>query len=205
VTLHDFSLLCGTLGVILNVWATLAQFQRVRTLGTEGIALATWLLFVLMGLFWIGYGLHEHAPLIILGSLLIWPFQVAIVFRLAFWRQRVVCAQSLALFLLGSLAPMMFWGWSGGILGTGVVMVINRWPQMSSLLRRPDATGVSAVTWLMGVAGSSVWTSYYIADRDIAATWTNAITGVMNLGVLVLVIWRHRQMHQQEIARDIFG
>ncbi|HEV7957942.1 MAG TPA: hypothetical protein VGP11_00625, partial [Acidimicrobiales bacterium] len=51
----------GWIALLLGVGSTVAQFERVRRLGTDGVSIATWTLFVLMSVFWICYGVAVHS------------------------------------------------------------------------------------------------------------------------------------------------
>ena len=75
--------------VTAGTLSTVAQYRRVIATGIEGVSSATWLLFTLIGGFWIAYGsLSAHSLAVVMGSLLVWPLQLALVFRLAPWRHR---------------------------------------------------------------------------------------------------------------------
>ena len=90
----------GWLAVVSGVVGTSYQLRRVRTLGVEGVSLATWVLFVYMGCFWITYGVVARSAEVVLGSLLILPMQLSILFRLAPWRRWAVPARALGYFVL---------------------------------------------------------------------------------------------------------
>ena len=124
-----------------------AQYRRVNVQGIEGVSLATWLLFSLIGGFWIFYGaLSAHSPAVVLGSLLCWPLQLAIVFRLSPWRHRRGSIQAVALFLSCCVAPGFVGGWSACVYGTGLAMTLLRVPQFLALVRSRDASGVSSAS-----------------------------------------------------------
>ena len=58
MTWHSITISMGWLAVASGVVGTSYQLRRVRTLGVEGVSLATWVLFVYMGCFWITYGIR---------------------------------------------------------------------------------------------------------------------------------------------------
>lgn len=204
MTLHAFSLVCGWVGVSLGLWGTFAQFQRARTIGVEGVSLATWVLFILMGSFWMSYGLAEGNWLIFLGSGIIWPLQWSVVWRLKPWQHWRVVTRSAAVVLTLSYLPIFVWGWSGGVAGTGIVMLANRWPQLIELIQQDDASGVSTTTWATGFVGSCVWTAYYFGAKLHAAMWSNIFTGLMNFANMAMTIKRHRQAKMKLIAEEVF-
>src|SRR5665213_2306022 len=87
MTWHSITISMGWLAVASGVVGTSYQLRRVRALGIEGVSLATWVLFVYMGGFWITYGFAAHSAEVVLGSALILPIQLSILFRLAPWRR----------------------------------------------------------------------------------------------------------------------
>ncbi|NNN00863.1 MAG: hypothetical protein HKL86_03415 [Acidimicrobiaceae bacterium] len=205
MTDHTMAIDLGWTAVALGLSGTLAQFNRVRRLGVEGVSLATWLLFVMMGCFWISYGVVAHSWEITIGSLIILPLQSSIVFRLQPWKSPRVVAQALAFFVVCCVAPTMAWGWVGGVYGTGVAMTINRGPQIVELIRQEDASGVSATSWLLAVLGSICWVTYYQNVHLWAALVSTAFAGLANLSIALLAIWRHRQARQRLIGDVVFA
>ena len=191
----------GWLAVASGVVGTSYQLRRVRTLGIEGVSLATWVLFVYMGCFWITYGFAAHSVEVVLGSALILPLQLSILFRLAPWRRWAVPARALGYFVVCCVMPTILWGWAGGVFGTGVAMSINRAPQLIELIRHPDASGVSATSWFIGAFGCSMWILYYTGVHLWAALTATAFAGLANLAIALLATWRHGQARQIMIAR----
>ncbi len=112
----------GWLAVASGVVGTSYQLRRVRARGVEGVSLATWVLFVYMGCFWITYGFAARSAEVVLGSALILPIQLSILYRLAPWRRWAVPLRALGYFVLCCVAPTVLWGWAGGVFGTGVAM-----------------------------------------------------------------------------------
>ncbi|MFI5035132.1 MAG: hypothetical protein ACHQFZ_02880 [Acidimicrobiales bacterium] len=183
----------GWLAVLAGVVGTYAQFRRVSTLGVAGVSLATWSLFALMGCFWISYGFAAHSAQVTAGSLIILPMQAAIVYRLRPWERWGVLVRALGAFVACCVVPTVLLGWAGGVYGTGVAMTINRLPQLLELVRHPDASGVSAGTWYLGVAGALCWVLYYTGAHLWAALVSTAVAGLANLVIALLTSWRHAQ------------
>ena len=199
---HDLAVTFGGAAVLFTVGGTFAQFRRATRLSIEGVSLATWTLFVFMGCFWISYGLDQHSAIIILGSLLTLPFQVAIVLRLKFWRRWPVVTRALSFSLVFCVLPTLVWGWPGGLYGIGVTMVVNRAPQLIELIRYPDATGVSVAMWFLGVAGALCWVIYYQNTRLWAALACTACAGLASLSIALLATWRHRQARTRYLKKE---
>jgi uncharacterized protein with PQ loop repeat len=202
MTYHHLAVTFGWVAVLLTVGGTAAQFRRVSRLSIEGVSLATWTLFVFMGCFWTAYGLDRHSAIIILGSMLTLPFQVAIVLRLKFWRRWLVVMRSLTFSLVLCALPVLVWGWPGGVYGTGIAMVVNRAPQLIELIRYPDATGVSVAMWFLGVAGALCWVLYYQSTRLWAALASTACAGLASLSIALLAMWRHRQAQSFSLTKE---
>lgn len=199
---HDLAVTIGWVAVLLTVGGTFAQFRRATRFSIEGISLATWTLFVFMGCFWISYGFDQHSAIIILGSLLTLPFQVAIVLRLKFWRRWPVVTRALSFSLVFCVLPTLVWGWPGGVYGTGVAMVVNRAPQLIELIRYPVAAGVSVAMWFLGVAATLCWVTYYQNTRLWAALVSTACAGLVSLSIALLATWRHRQARTLYPAKE---
>jgi hypothetical protein len=187
------STLIGLSGVSLSVLATWFQFRRSRRISVDGISLVTWYQFVLMGLFWIAYGTAQHSTIVVAGSVLCAPLQIAIVARLEPWRHLGTIARASAfIFCCCGLSTLLF-GWAGGALGTGVAMAANRLPQIIELVRHPGDLGVSVSSWAVGAACSVVWIGYY-ATEHLTAALVATLAGMMgNVTIAALAQWRHTQ------------
>jgi len=201
---HTLAIDIGWVAVVLGLCATLAQFARARRLGVEGVSLATWVLFIFMGCFWISYGVVARSWEIIMGSLSVFPFQLAIVYRLQPWRSPQVVLRSFAFFVISCVLPTMAWGWVGGVYGTGVAMTVNRGPQIVELIRQEDASGVSVASWMLGVVGCICWVTYYQNVHLWAALVSTSFAGLANLTIALLASWHHRQARQTMIAEEVF-
>ncbi|HEY5439303.1 MAG TPA: hypothetical protein VIJ99_10430 [Acidimicrobiales bacterium] len=202
---HVFTVEMGWLAVLSGVVGTATQLRRVGTRGVEGVSLATWVLFVYMGCFWITYGFAARSTEVVLGSALILPMQLAILVRLKPWRRVAVALRALGYFVLCCVVPTLVWGWAGGVLGTGVAMTINRAPQLIELVRYADASGVSATSWFIGAFGCTLWILYYTGAHLWAALTATAFAGVANLSIGLLATWRHAQADESLVIREAFA
>jgi uncharacterized protein with PQ loop repeat len=199
---HHLAVTFGWAAVALTVGGTAVQFRRVSRLSIEGVSLATWTLFVFMGVFWTTYGIDQRSAIIILGSVFSLPFQAAIVLRLKPWRRWPVVARALVFSLVFCAMPTVLWGWSGGVYGVGIAMVVNRAPQLIELIRYPDATGVSVAMWFLGFVGALCWVLYYQNERLWAALASTAAAGAASLAIALLATWRHRQALGQRLEKE---
>jgi uncharacterized protein with PQ loop repeat len=191
MSFHSFTISMGWLAVSSGVVGTFAQFRRARTLGVEGVSLATWVLFAYMGCFWITYGFVARS----------WE----VLFRLAPWTRWAVPARALVYFVVCCVVPTMLWGWAGGVYGTGVAMTINRAPQLLELIRHEDASGVSAASWYVGAFGCTLWITYYVGAHLWAALTATAFAGLANLAIALLATWRHAQARNRLVVEEIFA
>jgi hypothetical protein len=183
-----------------------AQYRRTTDQGIEGVSLATWLMFTLIGGFWIAYGLFSaHSMAVLLGSVFCWPFQIPIVIRLSPWRHRRGASQALALFVSCCVAPGLFGGWSYCVYGTGVAMTLLRVPQFVQLMRTDDASGVSSASWFIGVGCAALWIAYYWNVHLWAPLIATACSGTASAVIGCVAVWRHRQMQQEFIRAEVFA
>ena len=186
--------IAGYLAVAIGISSTVLQFQRLRRDGVDGISLATWVMFLLTGFFWISYGLFgAHSIIVDLGSGTVLPFQAYIIWRLAPWRHWRSVLQSTVFVFAFSFAPVLLGGWPAGVYGTGLSMALMRVPQIVELARQRHADGVSAPAWYAGVVCSVLWLFYYAGAHTWAAFWSTMSAGVASLVVALLATLRHRQ------------
>ena len=204
----NFHMLAADLGwsaVGVGLIGTTVQWRRVVDLGVEGVSLATWLLFVYMGCFWISYGVSAHSWAVIMGSLIVLPLQLAILVRLRPWRHGATVWWALSFFAATCVAPTFFWGWAGGIYGTGVAMTLTRAPQLLELVRYRDASGVSTGSWVLGAVGSVLWVSFYDGAHLWAPLVATSVAGLGNVLIAGLAAWRHAQSRRDLIRDEIFA
>ena len=187
------ALVMGWLGVTLSLISTWFQFRRARTISVDGISLTTWFQFILMGVFWCSYGAVEHSIVIVAGSALVAPFQIAIVARLRPWEHRATVIRAGAFIFLCCALPTMLFGWSAGVLGTGVAMAVNRLPQILTLIRHSGDFGVSAGSWTVGTLCSMMWMMYYSGEHLRSALLATGAAAIGNATIAVLAAWRHQQ------------
>lgn len=193
MTWHTFVTVIGVIAVLGGYWTTWIQLQRARTIGIEGISLATWLLFLWMGFFWASYGLAISNHLIWAGSLPLLPLQGALVWMLHPFRQpRTIIATIVAIAIL-SFGTTALWGWNAGVAGTTLAMFWNRLPQIVELIRDPDVRGVSVSSWAIGALCSLLWVTYYLGERLWFPLVATTVATMSNLVIALLAVWRQRQ------------
>lgn len=190
---HSAADALGWVAVVFSALSTVVQFRRINRRGPQGVSLATWTLFALMGVFWSSYGAAQHSLIIVLGSLPLLPIQVALIARLSPLRHRHVLLRAGVSAALFCVVPTLAWGWNAGVFGVGLLMVLNRGPQLLELVRDSDVRGVSTATWLLGFTGSVLWVLYYVGERLWAPTVATGFAGLASLSIAGLSAWRHAQ------------
>jgi hypothetical protein len=192
--------------VLTGAIAAAAQYRRLTNLGVEGVSTATWMLFTLNNAFWIVFGaLSAHSFAVVMGSLVAWPWQIAIVIRLAPWRRRLESIKAIAMFIATCVAPGVIGGWSYGVYGVGLSMTLLRGPQFMRLLRIRDASGVSSASWFIGAGCSALWISYYADIHLLAPLIATAASGGASLVIASMALWRHRQCREDLACREMFA
>ncbi|MBW4029074.1 MAG: hypothetical protein HIU57_00155 [Acidobacteria bacterium] len=203
---HAFVVLISWTAVAAGALATLAQYRRVRTLGVEGVSSATWLLFTLIGGFWIAYGAWSaHSFVVVMGSLLCWPLQLAIVVRLAPWRHQRGSLQAIGMFTATCAVPGFVGGWSYCVYGCGLAMTLLRGPQLVELVRVGDWSGVSSASWFFSASCAMLWITYYSDIHLWAPLIATAASGSASLVIASLSVWRHRQGDEEFVRREVFA
>ncbi len=189
---HHLAVGIGWVAVALTVWGTFAQYRRVLRQGIEGVSFPTWLLFAYMSCFWISYGVDQRSAVIILGSALVLPVQVGVIVHLGSRRSWGAVSQVTLYSLLVCVAPVLFWGWSAGVVGAGVTMVITRGPQLLELIRTPDASGVSVSMWVMSSAALLCWVVYY-QNAQLWAAFTSVLCACAASIAIAVLAWQRQQ------------
>jgi len=198
VSSHLLFSIIGWVAVFLGLPGTIVQYRRILKDGVEGISVATWLLFALMCVYWISYGIAISSWIVIMGSLICFPFQLLVISHLSPMKHLKVVFSSTAFILVCAWLPAMIWGWNAGVYGTGFAMVMNRMPQLIELIRVKHVSGVSASSWAIGSIGSLLWVIYYVREDLWAAFFATLFAGIANVLIMTLTIWRHHQVKVEE-------
>jgi uncharacterized protein with PQ loop repeat len=194
VSFYAITVFLGWLAVVLGAIVAYTQFRRISGRGIEGVSLATWTLFVYMGVFWTLYGVSIHSWQLVLGGAVSLPLQLMIWLRLKPWNRPRVSVHSLIFFAAFCSVPAIFWGWSGAAVGAGTAGWITRMPQLVQLVRHEEATGVSASSWLTAGMVSGLWVIYYSGAHLWPVMSVTAVAGLVSLSIGTLASWRHRQV-----------
>ena len=203
---HSYVVLISWAAVTAGTVSVWAQYRRVNVQGIEGVSLATWLMFTLIGVFWMSYGTFSaHSIAVITGSLLCWPLQASIVIRLKPWQHRRGASQATALFFATCVVPGVVGGWAWCVYGCGLAMTLLRVPQFVELLRTRDASGVSASSWFIGAGCALLWIVYYWNVHLWAPMIATACSGTASVLIGSMAVWRHRQEQVEFVRREVFA
>jgi uncharacterized protein with PQ loop repeat len=196
VSRHDFFFLIGLVATALGWALTLVQLRRAWKISTEGIALATWLTFLYSTVFWIWYGAVIWNPIVFWSSLGIFPIQAVVVARLERRGQRRVFLETAGIVFLACGLSTMVFGWNGGCYGAGILMVVNRWPQIRKLIVSHEVEGVSVASWSLGFISLGLWAAYYLGQHQWAPSIASGVAAAGNVVIVVLAANRHHQHRQ---------
>ena len=178
--------------MLLGIPGTVVQYRRILKDGIEGISIATWLMFAFMCIYWIAYGFAIRSWVIVMGSLVVFPYQLLVISHLSPMKHLKVLFGTGAFIFVCAWLPAMTMGWSAGVYGTGFSMVINRVPQLIELIRVKNAQGVSASSWVIGSLGSLLWVIYYTSEQMWAPFFATAVAGILNVFIVALTLLRQR-------------
>ncbi len=200
---HLLFSIIGWIAAFLGLPGTIVQYRRILKDGVEGISVATWMLFAFMCVYWIAYGVAVSSWVVIMGSLIVFPFQLLVISHLSPMKHLKIVFGSAVFIIICAWLPAMIWGWNAGVYGTGFAMVMNRMPQLIELIRVKHVFGVSASSWAIGSLGSFLWIIYYISERMWAAFFATLVSGIVNVLIMILTIWRHHQVKVEESTNSI--
>jgi len=200
---HTLFLIIGWVATALGWFLTGVQLRRAWVVSTEGIALATWATFLFATIFWVWYGLAVHDPVVLWSSLVIFPIQLAVIARIERKGEMKTILTSAAFVFATCGIPTFVWGWPGGCYGAGVLMMLNRWPQIRTLIRTADVEGVSVASWSIGLVSLFLWAVYYSENNQWAPLMSCVAAALGNLVIVILASWRHQQRRQVRQAESV--
>lgn len=202
---HLFFSIIGWIAAFLGIPGTVVQYRRILKDGIEGISIATWLMFAFMCMYWIAYGFAIRSWVIVMGSLVVFPYQLLVISHLSPMKHLKVLFGTGAFTFACAWLPAMTMGWSAGLYGTGFAMVINRMPQLIELIRVKNAQGVSASSWAIGSLGSLLWVIYYTSEQMWAPFFATAVSGIVNVLIVAFTLLRHKQVKSKQLSSHTVG
>ena len=176
---------------------TVVQYRRTKRVGVDGISPLTESMFLMLGIFFMAYGLTLHSAPLFLGTMFSAPFQLAILLAIGWSKTWRTMLGALAIVIFAIFLPAALWGWNVGAGSIGIVMMFTRLPQIVDLIRMPSVEGVSVVSWLLSSVNLGLWLYYYGYHHDTGAAISMVITITSNLLIVVITALRHR--HTKEL------
>jgi len=173
------------------------QYRRAKRVGVDGISPLTESMFLMVGIFWMAYGLTLHSAPLFFATMFSAPFQMAILLTIG-WRKtwRSVLG-ALAIVIFAIVLPTALWGWNVGAVSIGIVMTFTRLPQIVDLIQMPSVEGVSVGSWLLSSVNLGLWLYYYVDQHHTGAAISMVVTISSNLLIVVIAALRHR--HTKEL------
>ena len=171
---------------------TVVQYRRTKRVGVDGISPLTESMFLMLGIFFMAYGLSLHSVPLFLGTMFSAPFQLAILLAIGWSKTWRTMLGALAIVIFAIFLPAALWGWNVGAGSIGIVMMFTRLPQIVDLIRMPSVEGVSVVSWLLSSVNLGLWLYYYGYHHDTGAAISMVVTIASNLIIVVIAALRHR-------------
>lgn len=177
----------GLVAVALAWGLAAAQWWRARR-SVAGISVLSWAVFLNLNVTWAIYALGVDNPYLVANGVGAAVFNAALLVRVDDRLLRtlgVVLAASLTAAGVG-----LVWGWQPVVVVCLGMAIFLRWPQVVRLVRDPDVTGVSLVTWVVAAANNAVWIVVAAQEGD---SWLVGVNVVLTLSSLLLVglcVWR---------------
>jgi uncharacterized protein with PQ loop repeat len=178
-------LVIGYVAATLQVVRAVPQLWRLRE-SRSGVSVASWSLAVASGEIWFFYGVRDHLMPTMLsnsGSFVVCFLIVAVVRTASTqWRTLLYVVPPLALLW----APTILIGIAAVAVTT--VMIV---PQAVDSVRGSVA-GVSATTWSMAFAGSSLWDVYALYAHSWEIIAPSIVIIPLSLFIVLRVLGGHR-------------
>ena len=191
MTHHSLSLIVGWIAVIPATVMSVAQLRRLRA-STAGVSVPTWAFLLCFNVWITTYGaILSSAPLLVTGlsSALL---QVWVLTRCSGREVRRHLPLAAGATLAAIALPALAWGISGAVAGAMSIALALRGPQIVSLLRSTDASGVAVSTWVVAALNNLLWAAYGVAVGQAVFAFFQSAMLVASVVVAVLATSRQR-------------
>ncbi len=176
----------------LSILQCLAQVARIRRVGAQGVALATWIVSVFGAEVWFGYGVIFRVPAELATNLPYWILATWVTVAASRSQKRVRAAASgyllaTALAVGATLLGLTHPGRT--ILATvaDVTAIVSYLPQLRATLRSDDLAGVSLLSWVAALITSVAWAAYGILIHQPAVALPTLIMAPSALTIVAMV------------------
>jgi uncharacterized protein with PQ loop repeat len=202
--------LLAYVAAVLLLAMSVPQTIRSYRHGTQGVSSVTWLLVGAATALWTSYGLAHHVPVLVLANAAALVGACATLVVLAVARGRSLLLSLIAVTLaataalaVGVLAPLPLV--TAGAVG---LPILSRIPQVWACVQAfaaARATEVSRATWVMSMAGQTLWLIYGLAYSDGALIAVNSICVGLTMLLLAADIANSANRTRDELARGRFA
>lgn len=179
----------------MNVFGVAVQALHTIRRGAKGVSLATWTLTLANCGFWSIYGLKFNAISGALGSILMIPFVIYLMAKSLRFHPISSLVRSILFFLVLVGPPGLTLGWGYAMAAISSLALFTRLPQIVELIKERDASGVSSVSQVITITGSTVWVLYWLGLHKLSAALPPAATLVATVVILILAVYRHATFH----------
>lgn len=198
----DLATAIGFAATAVSISRSVPQLARIlRTRNVTGLMPATPGCTAVSSVGWASYALTLGDPTLLTTSLVgvlsatALSILIARIGGVSQWNKRIIVLWGLLLAVIASIggAPVL-----AGTLTAAVL--VNSAPQVTAVLRNPDAQGVSVVAWLLGGAEGALWATYGTAAHDPRLVlWGFAV--LLPATVVVSVLAPRRRSYRPSASR----
>lgn len=188
----------GVLAVVspvLTVGRAVPQTARLVRSGASGVSAATWILIFVTAELWCAYGVFAHVPAELAANIPNGALALVVVVltgrRRAATGRLLAAASILTVTAAVLVAICVHDGVSGIVSGVAVMGSITLYfPQVIKVLREPDVTGVSLVTWMLALASAISWGVYGLLIHKLPVFLPNVVMGPCAFVIVMRVALR---------------
>jgi uncharacterized protein with PQ loop repeat len=165
--------------------------QTVRTRDVRGVAPMMWAMLLVAGAAWLLYGLQVGlVPSVVVNVLVVTCCSVMMAILV---RERAPGAPTALRFVVAGLPVVALVAWAGpvGLLGALAALggAAIMWPQAIAAMRSDDLSGLSAPSFVLGVAVNGLWLAFGIGHANpmvwISASQSTALSLLVVARILV--------------------
>jgi uncharacterized protein with PQ loop repeat len=197
--------LVGALAAVLGLATVFPQLLRVLRDGhAEGVAVWTWLVWLVSDAGWVGYGVRTQALSPTVANLVAFTATAVLVWHLLRRRWPLPAVWGMLIVPPAALYAVVVWApdWVGSVLLTA--LIVSRGPQIAASWRSFRAgafTNVSWTTWALSFASSAGWIWYSTETGRWLAVLYAILSGAAGLLILTLEVAARRRHLRSEACR----
>lgn len=177
----------GLVAIALAWGLAAAQWRRSQR-SAAGISVLSWAVFLNLNVTWAIYAMGVGNPYLVANGVGAALFNVALLRR--------VDGHPLATFAavaganVATAAVGLTWGWQPVVAWCLVMALFLRWPQVVRLVRDPDVTGVSLLSWVLAAVNNLIWVVVAAQQGDSWLVGVNVALACTSLLLVGLRVWR---------------